>query len=156
MTAQEEASSNNSEDAARVLRNHVIATAAAGLVPNPLLNIGVLYGIQLRMLKKLAAVYEVEFAEQRANSFIGALAGTSVRVTSQGLLNLLGRTIAAFTGPVLPAATTYSLGKVFIRHFESGGTFLTFDPKRAKEEFDEEVDAGERVITTENYAGIKP
>ncbi len=149
-----EATSTQSEDAARVLRSHVIATAAASLVPNPALNIGVLYGIQLRMLKKLASVYDIEFSEQRANSFIGALAGTSLRITSQGLLNLLGRSLAGLTGPVLPAATTYSLGKVFIRHFESGGTFLNFDPSRAKEE-PEEPETNE-VVATHDYAGVKP
>ena len=32
----------------------------------------------------------------------------------------------------LPPASTYALGQVFIKHFSSGGTFLTFDFEKAK------------------------
>ena len=39
-------------------------------------------------------------------------------------------TMSAFGG-----ASTYALSKVFIQHFESGGTLLTFDPIKVKEYF---------------------
>jgi hypothetical protein len=37
--------------------------------------------------------------------------------------------------PTLSSACTYAVGKVFIQHFSSGGTFLTFSPARVREYF---------------------
>jgi hypothetical protein len=41
---------------------------------------------------------------------------------------------------------------VFTRHFESGGTFLTFDPDRAKPDYKKKL--AEKA--EQSYAGIKP
>jgi len=145
-------------DADRILRNHTIAAGAGILVPVPLLNIGVLTAIQLRMLKRLAKAYEVEFVEQRANALIGTLASVSLRASAHGLLSIvpgIGRSLALLGAPLFPAAATYALGRVFIKHFESGGTFLNFDETKAKDEFDEEVKEGKKVIV-KNFAGVKP
>jgi hypothetical protein len=32
-------------------------------------------------------------------------------------------------------ASTYALGRIFIQHFNSGGTFLTFDAEKVQEHF---------------------
>ena len=37
--------------------------------------------------------------------------------------------------PVFSGAATWAIGKVFIQHFASGGTFLDFDPKKVKDYF---------------------
>jgi hypothetical protein len=39
------------------------------------------------------------------------------------------------------------LGKVFIQHFESGGTFLTFDPKTARAQFAKFQEEGRKVAS---------
>jgi hypothetical protein len=44
--------------------------------------------------------------------------------------------------PAVAAASTWATGKVFIRHFESGGTFLDFDPAKARAYYAEEYEAG--------------
>ena len=33
--------------------------------------------------------------------------------------------------PIISAATTYAVGQIFIQHFESGGTLLSFDAEKA-------------------------
>jgi len=35
--------------------------------------------------------------------------------------------------PIVAGAATYAIGKVFVRHFASGGTFLTFNPEKVKD-----------------------
>jgi hypothetical protein len=50
--------------------------------------------------------------------------------------------MAAFCG-----ASAWALGKVFIRHFESGGTLLTLDPVEAKEHFKEQFAEGQRMAS---------
>jgi hypothetical protein len=51
--------------------------------------------------------------------------------------------MAAFCG-----ASAWALGKVFIRHFESGGTLLNFDPEGAKEHFKEQFEEGRKMAST--------
>ena len=38
---------------------------------------------------------------------------------------------------------------------KTGGTIWTFDPSRAKQDYDEEVKAGQQVVE-QNYAGVRP
>jgi hypothetical protein len=47
--------------------------------------------------------------------------------------------------PVVAGGATYAIGKVFIQHFESGGTFLTFDPKAVKEFYAEQLKEGNSI-----------
>ena len=44
--------------------------------------------------------------------------------------------------PTLNAAISYAVGKVFIQHFESGGTFLDFDPKKVRAYFEDQFREG--------------
>jgi len=54
----------------------------------------------------------------------------------------VGAYVAVLTQPVLGGAVAYGLGKVFIQHFESGGTFLTFDPNKVRDYYEEMVSEG--------------
>jgi uncharacterized protein (DUF697 family) len=154
----EETDKEKSDQAAKIVRNHMLGSVAAGLIPIPLVDIGILGGIHLRMLSKLAKLYEVEFSEQRANSIIGSLAGIGVAATAASLLRSLpgiGRALFGLGALTLPPASTYALGHVFIKHFESGGTFLTFDAARAKEDYNEKLAEGKKVVE-QNFAGVRP
>jgi len=42
--------------------------------------------------------------------------------------------------PVYGAAATYALGRVFLLHFDQGGTFLDFDPNESRHHFREEFE----------------
>src|SRR5690242_16073569 len=148
-----------SAQAAKIVRNHMFGSVASGLLPVPFLGVGILGGLQLRMLSELARLYDVEFSEQRANAIIGTLSGLGLTVTVGSLLRMLlpgtGKLLFGLAGLTLPPASTYALGQVFIQHFESGGTFLTFDEERAKKGYDEKLAEGKRVVER-SYAGIKP
>jgi len=48
---------------------------------------------------------------------------------------LIGQTAGSLSLSVLGGGTTYAIGKVFVQHFESGGTFLDFDPKSVRTYF---------------------
>ena len=55
---------------------------------------------------------------------------------------------------ILAGATTYAVGKVFIQHFESGGTFLNFNPDSVKEYYETMFKEGQSVA--ENMKKEKP
>lgn len=150
--------SKPSAEVAAIIRKHTYMSVASGVLPIPLVDIGILGAIQFRMVRQLAARYEVEFPEHRVKTIIGSLVGLSVASTAGNLLKSIVPSLRILFGVgtlVVPAATTYALGQVFSRHFESGGTVWTFDTERAKEDFKEEVKAGKKVVE-ENFTGVKP
>ena len=40
------------------------------------------------------------------------------------------------------AASTYAVGRVFVQHFASGGTLLTFDPAKVRQYYAEQFELG--------------
>jgi lipoate-protein ligase A len=53
-------------------------------------------------------------------------------------------------------AATYAIGRVFIQHFESGGTFLDFNPEKVREYFKEQFERGKGVASElENTEEVK-
>ena len=57
----------------------------------------------------------------------------------------IGSVIGGVTMAVLSGASSYALGEVFKKHFETGGTFLDFDPKRLKKMYNEKFEKGKKV-----------
>lgn len=152
------ADTDKSAQAAKIVRNHMFGSVAAGIVPIPLVDLAILTGVQLRMVRALAKHYDVEFAEQRVKSLLGTLVSVGAGATAGSLLKAAipgARALFGIGGLVVPAATTYAVGQVFIKHFESGGTVWTFDAARAKDDFDQEVEAGKQVVE-QSYAGVRP
>ncbi len=60
---------------------------------------------------------------------------------------VIGETAGVVAMPILAGATTYAVGKVFVQHFASGGTLLTFDPDKVKEYYAQMFEEGKKVAT---------
>ncbi len=151
-------SSDKSARASAIVRKHMLISIASGVLPMPIVDIAILTGVQLRMVRQLAELYEVDFPEQRTKSIIGSLVSVSAVATAGNVLGMFIPGLKALvglgslaTGP----ATSYALGQVFIKHFESGGTIWTFDASRGKEDYEEELEKG-KVVVEQSYAGVKP
>lgn len=152
--------SSKAAQANRVIRYHAIGAAAVGLVPAPLIDLALIAGIQLNLVRSLAKLYEMPFSEEIGKSLISALLGASVPGTAFSLMKfvpVIGMVGASAAG----AASTYAVGKVFVQHFESGGSFLTFDPDRVREHYAREMKSGVAKATgmaedEEDWGGIKP
>jgi len=56
-----------------------------------------------------------------------------------------GATMVLISGP-----TTWALGKVFIQHFETGGTLLDLNPDEVREYFKAQFQQGRKMATTMN------
>jgi uncharacterized protein (DUF697 family) len=132
------------EQATQVVDRFSLWSGAAGLIPVPLVDIAAVGGVQLQMLRKLAEIYGISFADNRGKSVIASLAGaiipastaTTTAMTFGSLIKGIpgiGWTVGALTMPVYSAGVTWVIGRVFMKHFESGGTLLDFDPPDYKE-----------------------
>jgi len=130
------------ERALTLVKSFLPWAAGAGILPLPGIDMALIMGVQLRMLAELAEVYGVPFKEQAAKSMVATLMATLVQNTLMGSLAfafkftpVLGSLLGIAVLPAVAAAGTFALGKVFITHFEAGGTFLEFDPKKVRNHF---------------------
>ena len=146
---------NSPEEASRVLKRHVLYAMGVGLVPLPLVDALALMAVQVSLLTKLAARYGVPYAAETARGAVASLIGSTTPVAAGRYLGplavkwipLVGQPVSMLTLPVAAGAATYALGKVFIQHFASGGTFLTFDPARVENYYMEKFREGEQVAS---------
>jgi uncharacterized protein (DUF697 family) len=133
-------------DAEHIVNGYVGWASGAGLIPIPGLDLAGIGAVQIKMLNDLSKLYDVPFSKNAAKLILGTLAGSGgavlLTLPATSLLKLVpivGHIAAMFTEPAAAAATTYALGKVFILHFESGGTMLDFNPEAMRKYYDEQV-----------------
>jgi len=149
----EESVETPEKTADKMIRQHVYMSLGVGLVPLPFVDFIGVTGIQLNLMRKLSELYDISFSKDMVKNIIGALIGgafpasagsrilSSVSKTVPGIGQILGAVCAA----TVSGASTYAVGKVFARHFAEGGTFLTFDPEKAKEFYEEMFKEGQEV-----------
>lgn len=131
------------EQARGLIKYYSAWSAGAGVVPVPFVDMVLVIGVQVQLLRKMSEVYGVSFQDNIAKSLVGALLGGLLpEAASMGALGHalrmvpgLGPIFGILTMPAFSAAATYALGQVFLQHFESGGTFLTFKPENVREHF---------------------
>jgi uncharacterized protein (DUF697 family) len=123
------------ELASKMVNRFAAWSGAAGLLPLPFVDVAAVGGLQLQMVRRLSQIYDVSFSENLGKSIVASLAGSAIPASSgMGVASALkfwpgvGTVLSALTMPALSAAATYAIGKAFIEHFKSGGTFLDFNP----------------------------
>lgn len=137
-----------------IIKNHVMVAMGIGTVPVPIVDFVGLTTTQMNMIRKLAQLYKIEFSKDIVKSSIISLLGGYMAIpTAIGFASLIkfipiiGQSAGAVSMTLTGAGTTYAVGQVFINHFESGGTFLDFDHKKAKEYFGEQFKKGKKFAT---------
>ena len=128
----------------------------AGLIPVPFVDWAAVSGVQLKMLADLSKIYGVRFVENQGKAIIGSLTGFILpHAVACGMIGsalkaipVLGVLAGGSAMAVFCGAYEWALGNVFIQHFESGGTFLTFDPEAVKEYFKAKFEEGRNVAGT--------
>jgi uncharacterized protein (DUF697 family) len=146
------------------VRKHMWGALAIALIPYPWVDMAALSALQLNMLNNLAKLYQVEFSKERGKSLIAALAGGSAAASIAANVGSLFKAVPLYGliqsvgSATLYGASTYAVGKVFIQHFESGGTFLNFDPEKVKEYYGRYYIDGASEISkpSSRHTGLQP
>ena len=132
-----------------IIKNHIIWSMGAGLIPVPIVDFFAVSGIQLDMIRQLCKLYDQDFKESEGKAIITALTGSGIaRMGAKAMIKFIpgiGSVIGGVTMAVLSGASSYALGEVFKKHFDTGGTFLDFDPKRLKKLYNEKFEKGKKV-----------
>jgi uncharacterized protein (DUF697 family) len=142
--------SEQSKHADTIIRNHVIWSMGAGLIPVLIADIFAISALQLDMIRQLCKVYQINFAETQGKAIVTSLTSSTVaRITAGSVVKMipgLGSIIGGITVSVFAGASTYALGEVFKKHFSSGGTILDFDPERLRKLYKEQFEKGKKVV----------
>lgn len=149
-TVEQVDQNNLTAQANKIVRNHSIVGGAIGIVPVPPIGVALIIANGLTMLKNLSSIYDVKFRKDLGKAAISSfLAACGTYSISGRLVWGLGTALPAavpvigvVTRPLFAAAVLYVMGKIFIQHFESGGTFLTFDPEKVREHYAELFEEG--------------
>lgn len=140
--------SNRSESANSVIKNHMIWSMGAGFIPVPIADLFAVSAIQLDMIRQLCKLYEIDFKQTEGKAIITALTGSGLARLGARAVKFIpgvGSILGGVTMAALSGASTYALGEVFKKHFETGGTFLDFDPERLKKYYNEKFEKGKEV-----------
>ena len=143
--------SNSGRDkhADTIIRNHVVWSMGAGFIPILIADIFAVSALQLDMIRQLCKVYDVDYQEQQGKAIVTSLTSTTLaRMGAKSLVKLIpgiGSWVGGVTVSVFAGASTYALGEVFKKHFETGGTILDFDPERLKNYYKEKFEKGKQV-----------
>ena len=140
--------SNRSESAASIIKNHMIWSMGAGFIPVPIADLFAVSAIQLDMIRQLCKVYDIDFKQTEGKAMITALTGSGLARLGARAVKFIpgvGSILGGVTMAALSGASTYALGEVFKKHFETGGTFLDFDPERLRKYYNEKFEKGKEV-----------
>lgn len=148
--------SENEEKALKTIKHYMWWSMGAGLVPIPLLDMVAVSGVQMKMLAAISDIYGVEYLKNGGKAALASLGGFVVpHAMSYGSVGsllkavpLVGVLAGAPAMALFSAASAWALGKVFIQHFESGGTFLSFNPEKVKEYFRAQFEEGQKVAAS--------
>ena len=137
------------QQALQTVSRYMWFSAGAGLIPVLYLDGVAVSALQLKMLAEISKIYDVPFQENLGKAAIASLAcfiiphAAAFGALSKAIpgLSVLGAPLAAaFAG-----AYSWALGNVFIQHFESGGTFLNFNPEQVRKHFKSQFEGGSKM-----------
>lgn len=136
-------------EVAEIIASSMRLAALGGVVPIPYVDLVAIGTVQVRMIRRLAAAYNLEVNSQNVKAVVTSLLGTLVPAAAS--TTIVGASFKLVPGPGtligsasmagFAAASTYAIGKIFVRHFENGGTMLDFSAAAIKEDLQNEFNS---------------
>ncbi len=133
-----------------LIKDYVIASVAASIVPVAFFDIAAVVAIQLRMIQKLSRLYEKPFSEKLGRKVVYALAGGVlgygagyvVAASATKIIPGIGWMVGMVSLPVVAGGATYAVGRSIVKHYEEGGTLMDFDASKMRDFYKEQFERG--------------
>lgn len=128
--------------------------AAAGLVPMPALDLAAIAAVQVKMVYELCKIYDVPYKEERVQSVVTGVATSSVTVLLSGQVSgtvvrfipYVGPILSTLIQPTLAFASTYALGQVFIKQFESGQSLGLITVESVRDSYNKQFEKAKQLF----------
>ena len=122
----------------RIVHRYMAMSAGAALIPFAGVDVAALAGIHIGLIKELCEHYDIDFTEHTARNVLIGVAGSIIpgtvgSILGRKILGALPMGSALFGWGLMSAgsaAFSYAIGRLFIEHFEGGGTLLSLDHRR--------------------------
>ncbi len=140
------------EEAHGIIKTHIISSISVGMLPFPIIDGIVLVNVQLNLISRLADHYGVPFTRLSRTMVTSLIAGSLpvlATVAGSSLLKLIpgfGYLAGNAALSTLAGGVTYATGKVFVDHFEAGGTLVDFCPEAFRRQFRSELARSRRAV----------
>ncbi|MBL4837229.1 MAG: DUF697 domain-containing protein [Kordiimonadaceae bacterium] len=133
-----------------IVKRNMLWSGGVGLLPIPMVEFIAITAVQVKLIKELSDHYDVPFRKDLAKkaviSLLGGLGsvtiGHALAASSLRAIPFVGPVLAAVSLPAMSAGAAYAVGKVFIAHYEAGGTLLSFNPEETRDYFKSMYDEG--------------
>lgn len=133
-----------------IIRNHVVMSMGAGIIPIMLVDIIAVTALQVDMVRQLCKVYNIDFEETKGKALISSItASTIARAGARSLVKALpgiGWMIGGVAVSLFAGASTYGLGKAFEKHLASGGTLFNVDISALKQSYRDLFEKGKDIV----------
>jgi uncharacterized protein (DUF697 family) len=142
-----------------VIKQHVIWSVGAGLVPVPLVDFVAVTAIQVDLIRQLCTLHGVGYEEATGKLWVGALTGGAVaRIGASAIKAIpgIGSLIGGLSMSIASGASTWAVGQVVDKHLAGGGTMQNFNVDAAKRQYATEYEKGKDVAKeASNNQGAK-
>jgi uncharacterized protein (DUF697 family) len=148
-----------------IIQKNMVWALGLAFVPLPVFDVVAVTGVQVKMLKELSDVYDLPFSADLVRKSVAALAsglgavvlGAALGGSLVKLVPGIGTTLGVLSIPIVAAAFTRAVGRVFRMHFEAGGTVLNFQPAAMREHFKSEFERAKEIAADlQKKAPAKP
>ena len=114
-----------------IIKNRALLAAGFGLVPVPFFNFASATVVQIAMVQSITKLCNIEVKKSCVkniiSSVLGGVTSTGISQLAAGTLGvapIVGTSLAVISAPVINGLTTYAIGYMFLRYFESEEGFL--------------------------------
>ena len=136
--------------AEKIIKNHVMWSMGAGLMPVPLFDILAVTAIQADLLKQLASEYGVDYSNSDGKAFVTGLTGSAFARFGASALKAvpgIGTIIGGLSMSVMSGASTYAVGQVAKSYFAAGAELSKINVGEAKNAYSQEYERGKQVVS---------
>lgn len=149
---------NRELTADNLIKDYVIGSVAASIVPVAFFDIAAVAAIQLRMIQKLSQLYGRPFSERLGRKVVYALAGGvlgygagyAVAASATKMIPGIGWMVGMVSLPVVAGGSTFAVGRSIVKHYEEGGTLLDFNAAKMRAFYKEQFEKGKEMARKVN------
>lgn len=137
-----------SDAASKLIKEHVVWSVGAGMVPVPLVDFVAVTAVQLDLIRQLCTLHGVSYEEGTGKVWIGALTGGAVARAGASVIKAIpgiGTLLGGLSMAIASGASTYAVGQVVEKHLAAGGSMGNLNVDAAKSEYAEAYEEGKKV-----------
>jgi len=137
-----------------LIKNYVIASMGVGLIPAPIVDLVAVTAFEIKMITDMAKIYDFPVPHRLVAlkllvSLVGSVGSLYVAAKMASLVKAspgVGHALHVSLFSLSGGVAVYAVGKLFQKHYESGGTFLGGGRAQVRKAWEEARDEGRATV----------